>query len=136
MALDPITAGMEVGGKLLELIKRWIPDPAEAAKAQQSILELFAQSDKNQTEINKIEAASSNLFVAGWRPAIGWICGAGYAYAFVIQPFLIFIITVAQVPLNTAQLPVLDMGEMGLMLANLLGFGALRTYEKVRGNGK
>ena len=136
MALDPITAGMEVGGKLLDLIKRWIPDPAEAAKAQQGILELFAQSDKNQTEINKIEAASNNLFVSGWRPGIGWICGAGYAYAFVLQPFLIFIFTIAQVPIKTEQLPVLDMGEMGLMLANLLGFGALRTYEKVKVNGK
>lgn len=136
MALDPITAGMEVGGKLLDLIKRWIPDPAEAAKAQQSILELFVQSDKNQTDINKIEAASSNLFVAGWRPAIGWICGTGYAYAFIVQPFLIFTITAFQVQLNTAQLPTLDIGEMSLMLANLLGFGAMRTYEKVKGNGK
>ena len=64
---------------------------------------------------------------------------AGYAeraYNFIVQPFLIFVLTAFQVGINVAQLPALDIGEMSLMLANLLGFGALRTYEKTKGNGK
>ena len=133
MALDPITA-------IADLIKtgldKWIPDAGAREEAALKVAVMVHQGNMAQIEVNKVEAASSNLFVAGWRPAIGWICGAGYAYAFVLQPFLVFIITALQIPLNTAQLPVLDMGEMSLMLANLLGFGALRTYEKTKSNGK
>ena len=133
MALDPITA-------IADLVKtgldKWIPDANAREEAALKVAVMVHQGNMAQIEVNKVEAASNNLFVAGWRPAIGWICGAGYAYAFVLQPFLVFIITALQIPLNTAQLPVLDMGEMSLMLANLLGFGALRTYEKTKSNGK
>ena len=133
MALDPITA---ISDLIKTGLEKWLPDANQREKAALEIAQMVHAGNMAQIEVNKIEAASSNLFVAGWRPAIGWICGAGYAYAFIIQPFLIFLITAFQVTLNTAQLPTLDMGEMGLMLANLLGFGAMRTYEKVNGNGK
>lgn len=129
MALDPITA---ISDLIKTGLEKWLPDASQREKAALEIAQMVHQGNLAQIEVNKIEAASDNLFVAGWRPAIGWICGAGYAYAFVVQPFLIFVITAFQVNLNTAQMPVLDMGEMGLMLANLLGFGALRTYEKVK----
>jgi len=89
-----------------------------------------------QIEVNKIEAASQSLFVAGWRPFVGWCCGASYAYTFVLQPFLIFILTAAQVKVDIAQLPVLDMGELGVVLFGMLGLGAMRSWEKVKGNGK
>ena len=133
MTFDPITAVVDLIKTGLE---KWIPDANEREKAALTIATQVHQINLAQTEINKIEAASQNIFVAGWRPAIGWICGAGYAYSFVVQPFLVFLVTVFQVPLNTAQLPALDIGEMSLMLANLLGFGAMRTYEKVKANGK
>ena len=133
MALDPITA---ISDLIKTGLEKWLPDANQREKAALELAQMVHQGNMAQIEVNKIEAASSNLFVAGWRPAIGWICGAGYAYAFVLQPFLIFLVTIAQIPIKTEQLPVLDMGEMGLMLANLLGFGALRTYEKVKGNGK
>ena len=132
MAFDPFTAAFDLIKTGLE---KWIPDANQREKAALELAGMVQQINLAQTEINKIEAASQNLFVAGWRPAIGWICGAGYAYAFIVQPFLIFTITAFQVQLNTAQLPTLDIGEMSLMLANLLGFGAMRTYEKVKGNG-
>ena len=133
MALDPITA---ISDLIKTGLEKWLPDAGQREAAALDIARMVHQGNLAQIEVNKIEAASSNLFVAGWRPAIGWICGAGYAYAFIVQPFLIFIITAFQITLNTAQLPTLDIGEMGLMLANLLGFGAMRTYEKVKGNGK
>ena len=133
MALDPITA---ISDLIKTGLEKWLPDANQREKASLEIAQMVHQGNMAQIEVNKIEAASSNLFVAGWRPAIGWICGAGYAYNFILQPFLIFMLTAAQVSINTTQLPALDIGEMSLMLANLLGFGVMRTYEKVKGNGK
>ena len=133
MAFDPITA-------ITELIKtgleKYIPDAnAREQAASQLAGQLHAQV-MAQIEVNKVEAASSNLFVAGWRPFVGWCCGSAYAYTFVVQPFLLFMLTAAQVPINTTQLPVLDMGELGVVLFGMLGLGAMRSYEKVKGNGK
>lgn len=134
MALDPITA---ISDLIKTGLEKWVPDANTREKAAAELAQMVHQSSMAQIEVNKVEAASDNLFVAGWRPAIGWICGAGYAYHFILQPFLIFAVTVAGLSINTAQLPVLDIGEMSIMLANLLGFGAYRTYEKVKGsNGK
>lgn len=133
MAFDPFTAAFDLIKTGLE---KYIPDANVREKAAAELASQVHQISLAQIEINKIEAASQNLFVAGWRPAIGWICGAGYAYAFVVQPFLVFVITVAQIPLRLDQLPVLDIGEMSIMLANLLGFGAFRSYDKSKSNGK
>ena len=134
MAFDPITA-------ITELIKtgleKYVPDAnAREQAASQLAGQLHAQV-MAQIEVNKVEAASSSLFVAGWRPFVGWSCGSAYAYTFVVQPFLLFMLTAAQVPIKTEQLPVLDMGELGVVLFGMLGLGAMRSYEKVKGgNGK
>lgn len=132
MALDPITA---ISDLIKTGLEKWIPDANTREEAALKVAVMVHQGNMAQIEVNKIEAASQNIFVAGWRPAIGWICGAGYAYNFIVQPFLIFLVTLFQVNLNTSQLPALDIGEMSLMLANLLGFGVMRTYEKTK-NGK
>jgi len=89
-----------------------------------------------QIEVNKVEAASQNLFVAGWRPAVGWVCAGAYAYSFVVQPFLLFFITVLHWPVDIAQLPVLDMGELGVLLFGMLGLAGYRTFEKTKVNGR
>jgi len=133
MAFDPVTA-------ITDLIKtgleKWIPDAnAREQAASQLASQLHAQV-MAQIEVNKVEAASQSLFVAGWRPWVGWTCGAAYAYTFVIQPFLLFLLTAIQVHVDIAQLPVLDMGELGVVLFGMLGLGAMRSYEKVKGNGK
>ena len=133
MALDPITA---ISDLIKTGLEKWIPDAnAREQAASQLAGQLHAQV-MAQIEVNKVEAASSSLFVAGWRPFVGWSCGSAYAYTFVVQPFLLFMLTAAQVPINTAQLPVLDMGELGVVLFGMLGLGAMRSYEKVKGNGK
>lgn len=133
MALDPITA---ISDLIKTGLEKWIPDAnAREAAAAQIAAQVHAQT-MAQIEVNKVEAASSSLFVAGWRPFVGWSCGSAYAYTFVVQPFLLFMLTAAQVPINTAQLPVLDMGELGVVLFGMLGLGAMRSYEKVKGNGK
>jgi len=87
--------------------------------------------DLAQIEVNKQEAASVNLFVAGWRPAVGWICGAGLAYAAILEPLARF---VAQVAFGySGAFPAIDTSLTMQILAGMLGLGAMRTYEKSKG---
>lgn len=132
---------LELIGPISKLLDKLIPDPEARDKAKLELmkeensqylqeLQLAAQGDANQAEINKVEAASSSLFVSGWRPFMGWVCGMAFAYHFVLQPLLAFILA------NTGHkvdLPVFDMGTLSTVLMGMLGLGGLRTIEKVRG---
>lgn len=132
MSLDPVTALLDVGGKLIDKL---FPDPTQKAAAnyellklhQQGQLEILAQEialAKTQTDTNTEEAKSANWFVAGWRPYIGWVCGTGLAYQFLVFPILIaFVPKVAS----------LDMGTLLTLLLGMLGLGGMRTYEKSKG---
>lgn len=138
MSLDPISAGIDFVTKIADKI--W-PDPSAKAEAllkleqlKQSgeLAQLTAETElaKGQIEINKIEASSSNLFVSGWRPAVGWCCAVAFAYHFVLQPLLAFMIV------NTGhevKLPAFDMDALNTVLIGMLGFGGFRTIEKVKG---
>lgn len=132
MSLDPVTALLDVGGKLIDKL---FPDPTQKAAAnyellklhQQGQLEILAQEialAKTQTDTNTEEAKSANWFVAGWRPYIGWVCGTGLAYQFLVFPVLI-----AFVPKVVS----LDMGTLLTLLLGMLGLGGMRTYEKSKG---
>lgn len=138
MAFDPITAILDVGGKLIDKL---IPDPQAKAAAQLKLLELqqtgqlaelTADTDlaKGQLAINQVEAASNNLFVAGWRPFIGWVCGAGIAYAIIIEPFLTW---TAKLAGSQVVLPHVDTSMLLPLVTALLGLGAMRSWEKVNG---
>lgn len=133
MALDPITA-------IADLIKtgldKWIPDAGQREQAALDLAKMVHAGNMAQIEVNKVEAASASLFVAGWRPFVGWSCGGAYAYTFIVQPFLIFILTAFHVRMDVSQLPILDMGELGVILFGMLGIGAMRSYDKGKGNGK
>ena len=85
---------------------------------------------KGQMEINKTEAAHKSLFVAGWRPAIGWICGLGMASNFLLIPVANFVLALTG---SAVVVPLLDTGEMMPVLMGMLGLGAMRTYEKKQG---
>ena len=80
MALDPISAALDLGNTL---ITRIFPDPAQAANAKLELLKLQQSGDlaqmTAQTDINKVEAGSTSMFVSGWRPAIGWVCALALA---------------------------------------------------------
>ena len=84
-----------------------------------------------QLEINKAEAASGSIFKGGWRPFVGWVCGVAFAYHFVLQPLIVFILTVfgSDIP----ELPEFDMSTLLTTLGGLLGIGGLRSYEKTKG---
>ena len=85
---------------------------------------------KGQMEINKTEASHKSLFVAGWRPAIGWICGLGMASNFLLIPVANFVLALTG---SAIVVPLLDTGEMMPVLMGMLGLGAMRTYEKKQG---
>ena len=100
------------------------------AENETELVKLFAAQDQGQIEINKEEAKSSSLFVSGWRPAVGWICAFGCAWAFILKPVLDWGVAIAG---STATLPVFQTGELMSLLLGLLGMGTLRTYEKFKG---
>lgn len=118
-----------------------IPNVNDRAKAkedlEQELLGIVSIATRGQLEINKQEAAHKSIFVAGWRPFIGWVCGVGIAWQFVVIPILNWVILLLVI--NNPELegipnlPALDMAElMGLVFA-LLGMGGLRSFEKSRG---
>jgi hypothetical protein len=71
------------------------------------------------------------VFKGGWRPFIGWVCGAAFAYHFVLQPLIVFGVTVAGVEIP--ELPTYDMGSLLTVMMGMLGLGGLRSYEKKQG---
>lgn len=104
----------------------------EQAKA---VLEKIAQQPHIlQAEINKIEAQHRSIFVAGWRPFIGWVCGSALAYSFILRDLIAWGMNVwapsAQLP------PELAMEHLVSILLALLGLGGMRTFEKIKGRAK
>ncbi len=116
------------------LIDRLIPDRAAAEKAKAEMeAELIRASNEAalaQVEVNKIEAGHSSVFVAGWRPSIGWVCAAGLAWAFVVAPVASWALLVLGVK---AELPAIEFDHLFELVLAMLGIGGLRTFEKLRG---
>ena len=128
---------MPIIGIAEKIFDRVIPDKAAAEKAKQELAsaEVRAVFDNAlaQVAVNMEEAKSPNWFVAGWRPAVGWICAAAFAYAYVFQPFalyLAFTFGSAETAKQIASMPSLELGAMLPVLFGMLGLGGLRTYEK------
>ena len=122
-------------GPVTGLLDKFIPDADERARLAHEIAtmsERHAQElAKGQLEVNKAEAAHKSLFVAGWRPFVGWTCGIALAWHFVGRPLVVFGITVAGV--DTPELPTFEMESLLTVLLGMLGLGGLRTFEKTKG---
>jgi hypothetical protein len=116
------------------LIDRLIPDRAAAEKAkaemEQQLVTAANAAALAQVEVNKIEAAHSSVFVAGWRPSIGWVCAAGLAWAFVLAPIASWALVVLGI---RAELPAIHTDYLLELVLAMLGIGGLRTFEKLRG---
>ena len=85
---------------------------------------------KGQLEVNKVEAASKSMFVAGWRPAVGWVCVLGMASNFIIIPMANFGLAIVE---SNITIPLIDTSTMMPVLMGMLGLGAMRSVEKVQG---
>mgnify|MGYP003637796494 CR=1 FL=1 len=133
---DAVTAG-------LQIIDKFIPDPKAKADAifklknleqEGNLAELNAYVTQlsGQIEINKIEAASTSLFKSGWRPFIGWVCGSAFAYKFIVQPFLLFLVALGGLDFDISILPVLQWQELSAVLFGMLGLGGMRSFDRVK----
>jgi hypothetical protein len=128
---------------LLPLVSKvldFIPDPQKKAEAQlkltqelnsnsQAILNALAEVDKAQIAVNQEESKSSSLFVSGWRPWLGWVCGASFTWQYVIQPIATFVLTASGHPVI---LPTLDFSAMTPVMMGMLGLAGMRTWEKTQ----
>lgn len=126
---------------IIEKALGFIPDPQKKAEAKQKMLEemndhseellkALSAVDTAQIAVNAEEAKSSNWFVSAWRPGVAWICVLAFAWAYVLQPIVVFIAAASGKPITN--LPDLNMGEMMPVLLGLLGLSGLRTWEKVQ----
>lgn len=141
--MNPILANLI--GPLIDKVASFIPNPEERQKArlemeaqvmaqQTAIVQALIDADKQQTAINLEEAKSSSLFVAGWRPYIGWVCGFALSWQFVIMPILSWGASLVAEYLGRKPVvfPQLDNSQLYPILFALLGMGGLRTLEKIR----
>lgn len=119
---------------VMEVAGRFLPEDKEKRAAAEREIEAqltthLAKIDLAQLDINKTEAAHRSVFVSGWRPMIGWTCGAAMALNFLIFPLASFVL--AQTG-HLVELPNLDMAQMMPVLMGMLGLGGLRTVEKIK----
>jgi hypothetical protein len=119
------------------LLDKFIPDADEKNKIAHEIATLATKQAHEialaQIEVNKEEAKSTSSFRGNWRPFLGWVCGVAFAYHFVLQPLLVFILTAYGV---SVALPEFDMSSLLTVLGGMLGLGGLRTFEKYKGVDK
>jgi hypothetical protein len=126
--------------KIIDVVGKIIPDPEAKARAQLEVLKLqqageFKQIDADlqvmlaQAAINKEEAKSPDMFRGGWRPAVGWVCVTGMAYTYVISPIMAWFGGIYGWPAP----PQIDTYDMLIMLGGMLGFGGMRSFERIRG---
>jgi hypothetical protein len=131
MPFDPISAALELGTKIIERVWK---DPAQQDAAKLELLKLQQagelQKVAGQMEINKAEATNQSVFVAGWRPFIGWVCGSALAFQFIARPLIAWLSALFG---HAVAPPALDMGDLFTLLFGMLGLGAMRSFDKAQG---
>ena len=127
MAMDPVTAALDIGGKVIDRL--W-PNPADAAAAKLELLKLQQSGELAQIGVNTEKAKSTSVFVAGWRPSIGWVCSTACAWNWIGLPIAKLVLALTGHPLDLAPA---DLSEMLPVLMGMLGLGGLRTIEKLNG---
>lgn len=131
--MDVTGIGSAVSG-ISDLIGKFFPDKTQAEKDavayQIALLQAAQQSDQMQADVNKAEAGSQSVFVAGWRPFIGWVCGVGFLIA-TLGPLISYI--AALCGHGGIVFPALDTETLMTLLMGMLGLGGMRSFEKFKG---
>lgn len=130
-----------IAGLVGKVIDRVWPDPTQKAAAALELekmkqagefkeIDTAIQLAQMQTAVNQVEAASPDRFVSGWRPFIGWVCGAALAWHYILSGFLVWLMAMAG---KSTLMPAVDLGDLIIILLGMLGLGGLRTTEKIKG---
>lgn len=145
--MDPVTIASLVSVGEWAINRIW-PDPAKQAEEQRKLAELAQAGDLErlnahvqlmlgQIEINKTEAQHKSVFVAGWRPFIGWVGGMAMAYQFVVYPLMLWIwaiigpISATGEPIPPP--PVMETAALWTVITGMLGIGVQRSFDKTKG---
>ena len=112
------------------ILDKFVADKDLKAKLQHELETAIHSANLAQLEVNKAEAAHKSVFVAGWRPFVGWVCGVALAYHFILAPLLQFSFALAGMD---QELPEFDFSQLSTVLMGMLGLGGLRTFEKMKG---
>lgn len=141
--MNPLLVGglVETVGRVADSLftsdKERLDAEIEAKKLGIEAQKIDAGLASGQIEVNKVEAEHQNTFVAGWRPAVGWVSVAGLAYNFLVHPFLLWAWALLQargwVPSDLTAPPPVDVEALLVLLGGILGLGVYRTAEKVKG---
>jgi len=125
LSANDVTGLGSVADLAKTVIEKIWPNKTEQEKAELQAAMIIVQG---QLEVNKAEASNPSVFVAGWRPFIGWVCGAACAWNWIGLPVAkAGLILFASIKLDLSPA---DLSEMLPVLMGMLGLGALRTYEK------
>lgn len=137
--MNPLALGF-LGDAVRSVLDRVFPDPIERARAEVELIKAQSEGTFDQRAaqalalaqigVNNTEAASPGIFKGGWRPAAGWVCVGALAWQFVARPMVAFGFAVAGHPLP--ELPTID-DALWELLFGLLGLGALRSVERIKG---
>lgn len=118
-----------------QLLDKVLPDTEAANKAKADLLQMQVRGELDallgQLDINKEEAKSASVFVSGWRPFIGWVCGSALAYVAILEPVLRFASVVWWD--YHGVFPVIDTELTMQVLLGMLGLGAMRSFDKFKG---
>ena len=112
------------------VVDKFVETPDEKTAAKIVFAKLEKEKSKFQFEINRLEAQHRSIFIASWRPYIGWICGVSLMFNFIVFPLMewITILMDKQIPM-----PNINSGELMTLVISLLGLGAMRSWEKGKG---
>lgn len=115
-------------GAIFNGLHTLFPNEEDRLKAETTLEMINDQPLLYQALINQAEANSGNKFASSWRPLIGYICGTAFAWSYVIQPMLLFMLSIFNVhPI----LPVINISEIMPVLLGMLGLGTMRTIERL-----
>lgn len=127
LAAGPIASG------LFGLIDKLFTSEDERMAAKLKVLELEKSGELAQIAVNAQEAKHDSIFVAGWRPFIGWVCGLAFTWAFLLYPVFSFFVVALGLPVDLTLVPDFDLAAMMPVLMGMLGLGAMRSWEKREG---
>ena len=120
-------------GVVKPVLDKFVPDASQRLEAELLFFKQAHAIDLAQLEVNKVEAASTSMFVAGWRPFIGWVCGVSFGYSVIGFTFLNWALALYSAYSGhvVPALPPPDTTITMELLLGMLGLGGMRTYEKI-----